>query len=237
MRARVLVSDGLVAGKAWSILTKLGITHQESSEAEANITIVDGATIGRLGVLPEHLVVLCTGKTVRDELFAEVQARGGHVIHSSRLTAETLLAALCGKERALGGMLLAGELQEELLAKPETRALLDVFLSRPSYNPSLEEIAARLGWSRTRVRATVAALVAGRLRGKRLDHLWTFLRCRTWAVLTSVGIPRTYVERYLGIVDRTNFRRACMRAGAEVPWRSSRRSELLNRTFGPSPSE
>lgn len=53
----------------------------------------------------------------------------------------------------------------------------------------------------------------------RVEGLVTVIRAEMWKWLISAGVNRDVVEAYLGIVDRSNFRRACERAGIPIPWR------------------
>ena len=52
----------------------------------------------------------------------------------------------------------------------------------------------------------------------RFEEMLTWLRSETWIWLVSAGVDRKLAEAYLGIADRSNFRRACKRASIEVPW-------------------
>lgn len=54
---------------------------------------------------------------------------------------------------------------------------------------------------------------------KRSEHLVTALRAAAWIWFARLGAHRPTFERYLGIYDRGNFRRACRRAGIEPPWK------------------
>jgi Uncharacterised nucleotidyltransferase len=56
----------------------------------------------------------------------------------------------------------------------------------------------------------------------RAEHLFTALRCATWALLMEGGVERREVERHLGIADRASFRRACRRASVPTLHRGLR---------------
>ena len=94
--------------------------------------------------------------------------------------------------------------------------LVRAFLCAPQNVHTISRMSRALGVSPRRVRAAVQA--AGSLR---MEHLVARLSCQAWEYLTSRGATRWVAEAYLGIDDRSNFRRACNRAGTLVPWRSA----------------
>ena len=52
----------------------------------------------------------------------------------------------------------------------------------------------------------------------RAEHLFAALRYESWQWFAGHGFERSVFEDYLGIVDRSHFRRACQRAGLPAPW-------------------
>ena len=52
----------------------------------------------------------------------------------------------------------------------------------------------------------------------RWAHLQARLRAEAWIHLFEWGVPWRVLDRYMGIVDRSNFRKSCRAAGIEPPW-------------------
>lgn len=52
----------------------------------------------------------------------------------------------------------------------------------------------------------------------RVTFLLTALRAQAWVVLITRGVALPAVQDYLGVQDRSTFRRACHRADVPVPW-------------------
>jgi hypothetical protein len=91
--------------------------------------------------------------------------------------------------------------------------VVTAFLRRPNEFRRLADLRRTLRTSRGRAHG----ILRSSQRFKRAEHLFTALRCATWAFLTSEGLERSAVEEYLGIVDRPDFRRSCDRAGLPAP--------------------
>lgn len=93
------------------------------------------------------------------------------------------------------------------------RRVLEVFVHKPAGVQTTVDFARALAESHGKVRDMVHSCGF-----ERTEHLVTALRAESWVWFARAGVPRTRLEPYLGIYDRTDFRRACRRAGIEVPW-------------------
>ena len=137
------------------------------------------------------------------------------MIHSDDLTPERMLGVLFASEGGSTGT-LSQYLRTLLPQRPESRPLVALFASAPAATARVEAVARAVGCHNRRVPHLVQAL-----RFERFEHLWTYLLVESWVWLTRQGIPRKPVERFLGIFDRSNFRRACERARVPVPWQNT----------------
>jgi hypothetical protein len=99
--------------------------------------------------------------------------------------------------------------------------VLRAFLAGPRRARTIGDLCCAVGTSAGQLRAVVKRCGFGRYEG-----LLTWLRLETWKWLVSAGVDRTLAEAYLGILDRSNFRRACKRAGLATPW-TNKRTDLL----------
>jgi hypothetical protein len=68
------------------------------------------------------------------------------------------------------------------------------------------------------VSPAVGRQVVHRAGFARAEHLFAALRYESWRWFAGHGFERSMFERYLGIGDRSHFRRACQRAGLPAPW-------------------
>lgn len=221
MRVSVHVSNRAIEQRVCRALAALDVRYLSHAELAGDVTILDTSAAQSLAVLPERPIVVCTGSHVVDLVLAKVNSKGGHLIAASELRPDRLLGVLFTGARSREGVDLSDYLVGRLEGLPHASDLVTVFLQAPARNLSLPAVATQLGWSRRRVRAVVAELEWWRVQGSRTEYLWTFLRVEAWIWFTQRGIPRRHVERFLGIVDRTNFRRACRRACVGVPWEGS----------------
>jgi hypothetical protein len=89
------------------------------------------------------------------------------------------------------------------------QAVITAFLEDPAGSRRIQDLRRSLApLSRESAQALVRS--AG---FPRAEHLFTALRSAAWILLMREGVNRKRIEQYLGIVDRTSFRRACKRAG------------------------
>lgn len=154
-------------------------------------------------------IVILSGAHLADDALLRLQGRRMCTLRVDAVTPTSLLHAIisacCGSEAgcvaaALGRM-------RRLRAVPH--AVVTAFLQAPASMLRLNDLRRALSpLSRENAQRLVRA--AG---FPRAEHLFTALRCGAWVLLRRDGVSRGEVERYLGITDRTSFRRACRRAG------------------------
>ena len=175
--------------------------------------VLDCGHAEALSALPERSLILSHGERLQDVLLIRLQENGGKLMRTDDLTPERMLRVLFASE---GGSTetLSEYLSTLLPGRPESRPLVTLFASAPAATARVEAVARAVRYHKRRVPDLVHAL-----RFERLEHLWTYLRAESLVWLTHQGIRRKPVERFLGIFDRSNFRRACRRAGVPVPWR------------------
>jgi len=93
------------------------------------------------------------------------------------------------------------------------RRIISAFVLHPELPTGLADLCRVLGVSPTSGREIV------HLAGfRRAEHLFAALRYESWQWFAGHGFERSVFEDYLGITDRSHFRRACKRAGLTVPW-------------------
>lgn len=153
-------------------------------------------------------VIVTRGVRVSDEAWAELSRRRPVVIRHVDLTPATLLQGLL---RARFGIDFS-HVPAPLSRMPP--ALLQVFLHSPRAARTIGEFSCASGFTPDALRA-----VEKDLGCRRFEALVTRLRADVYKWLVRAGVDRTVVEGYLGIEDRSNFRRACRRARITPPWR------------------
>lgn len=159
--------------------------------------------------LPGPTVVILSGLRVLDDAMALTRDGSAALIRNSQLTATSLLEAMVSVMIGADLYDVARELRSLGILARVPPQVISAFLHDPPRMRRLADLRRALGWaSAERARSIVRA---GGF--KRAEHLFTALRCATWAILIGDGLDRGSVERYLGISDRGTFRRACVRAG------------------------
>lgn len=112
---------------------------------------------------------------------------------------------------------LSAHLLEELPDSPFMRAVVQAFIDSPAGPLRLRDLLMRYHATAKRIQFELQDIGF-----RRLDHLRTQLRAESWIWLISKGLSRRVVEHFLGLDDRSDFRRACRRASIKVPWEQSR---------------
>jgi hypothetical protein len=158
-------------------------------------------------VLNFPTVIVTRGVPVSDEVLALLSRRRPVIVRYVDLTPITLFEGLLAAYFDVG----LGDAPASLRHLPPR--LLRVFLAAPRSVHTLAALACGAGLSVGELRALEKDL--GLLR---FEGLLARLRAETWRWLVSAGADRRVVETYLGITDRSNFRRTCRRARIAVPW-------------------
>ena len=218
VRAATEAADGLIV--PYTVIGPNQIRGTGDSESRTQLGTVyclDCRLALELEVVPGPCIVVCGGLQVRDEALIPLASTKVVPIQLRDLSARTLLGCLF---QLATHNHAAAATPEEILMAPELarvpRALLDAFLCAPSRVHTLDDIAGVLGLSKARARQTVHRIGFSDPR-----HLTTAIRARAWTTLVGTGMERGVVERYLGIPDRSTFRRSCRNAGVPVPWAAS----------------
>lgn len=181
-----------------------------SATQKGVIQFVEASAIGGTHSLVPPVVVVLTGMTVCDKLLSGIVGAGVAVIDSDDLTPRNLLQAML--RLTLGKN--ATTIETDLTSSPGLRrvphALVDAFLAAPKQMLRLHDVQRALRISQWAARKLVHS--AGFTRA---EHLFTMMRAEVWRWCASRGMERAMFEHYLGIRDRSTFRRACRRAGIQ----------------------
>jgi hypothetical protein len=110
---------------------------------------------------------------------------------------------------------LIAHLANRLPATRHTDALVRAFLEEPASRRPLELLTGNTGLTPRAVRQALRDL-----HFERSQYLFTWLRAESWVWLVSRGFDPHAVEPFLGIHDRSNFRRSCRRASVKTPWQA-----------------
>lgn len=154
-------------------------------------------------------IIILSGAHLTDEALLRLQGRRMCTLRVDAVTPTLLLQAIisarCGTEAGC----VAAELARLGRLQSIPPALITAFLQAPATMLRLNHLRKAMApLSRESAQRLVRA--AG---FPRAEHLFTALRCGAWVLLRRDGVNRAEIERYLGITDRTSFRRACKRAG------------------------
>ncbi len=154
-------------------------------------------------------IVVLHGARLSDEALLKFRGRRFSSVHLDGLTPTSLLRAIVAARVGSEPDTLPEQLHRLRKLALVSDALLAAFIQDPAGMTRLRDLRraleplSREGAQRL-VRSTGFT---------RTEHLFTALRWAAWAILRREGMNRCEVEKYLGIVDRTSFRRACRRAG------------------------
>lgn len=179
----------------------------------ADVYLVGTRVLAMLQAVPRPTVVVLTGAAVPDACLpalthTDVAVACGDPTPVSLLRA-VLSALSCRGCEVFGAW-----------AEPLPPLLRRAFLTRPAAMRSLCDVASVLGVSRDTARTILRDVDVGGMKFDDVRHLRTWMIAEYWADLARLGIPRKQVEAFLGIANRSDFRRACRRAGLEPPWRT-----------------
>jgi hypothetical protein len=216
-RAIVAVEDPLIVRRVAAGLEALSCPYSICEPCVSALSAGPGGAVYYLGSrvasdlprFPGPTIVILSGARLTDEAVLKLQGRRMSTLHVDGLTPTSLLRAMvcarCDSEieniaRQLGRM---GKLERV------PQAVITAFLEDPTGSMRIHDLRRALApLSRESAQALVRA--AG---FPRAEHLFTALRCAAWLLLMREGVNRKTIEQYLGIIDRTSFRRACKRAG------------------------
>jgi hypothetical protein len=158
---------------------------------------------------PGPTVVILSGAPLTDEAVNKLHGRHMCTLHMDALTPTSLLQAMISARSGSELDSLAARLGRMGKLHLVPLPLIMAFLQSPAGMLRLNHL--------RRVLAPLSREKAQRMVQSagfpRAEHMFTALRCAAWVLLKRDGVNRGEVERYLGITDRTSFRRACRRAG------------------------
>lgn len=178
-------------------------------EPQGTVYCLDSRMAAEMPRLMGPTIVVLSGAWISDETVARL--RGGYLctLRLADITPATLLRAVISATVHSDVGALVERLQRLGRLRRVRTTLIAAFLEEPGHMNRLTDLRRALApLSREAAQALVRASGF-----ERAEHLFTALRCATWALLTADGVERRQVEEYLGILDRASFRRACRRAG------------------------
>ncbi len=175
-------------------------------------------------------IVVLHGAQLTDKALLRFQGRRLSSLHLDGFTPASLLRAIVSARIGSEPDSLAELLHHLRKFDRVSDALLAAFVRDPAGMTRLADLRRALG---PLSRESAQKLV--RSTGfTRAEHLFTALRWAAWALLRREGLHRKEVEQYLGIADRTSFRRACRRAGVPPLHEGLCPEESDPQTMGPN---
>lgn len=181
--------------------------------SESQVLITDSVGLSKSGVPTDPTIVICAGLSLLDVTMAEVEERGGSLLSAAKLTPAILFTHLFHVGRKLPRHGLEVHLASLLPRTECTAAVVRMFTEYPSSTLRVHELQLGLG-----ITCAAANRLVRELGFHRAEHLCTYLRAEAWIWFIRRGLNRKVLERFLGIFDRSNFRRACHRACLDPPW-------------------
>lgn len=212
--AVVAIRQPELARSLLAALEQLRFLHCLASVVELGWTVEEPAIIYCLSAteaedlarLPGPAVLVgslaCAGGAEKADLPV-----GSAPLATSDLTPVSLLRALIVAALGTNADFVARRLAQLEMFSRVPPELIHAFVRDPSGMTRLWDLRRCMKLSRRR--AQKVARLTGRF--DRAEHLLTALRCASWAELMHRGLHRGAVECYLGIEDRSDFRRACER--------------------------
>ena len=221
-RALVAATNIRLSRRVADCLAALAIPHEVvsadaagRSERAGTVVFLESAALRLIQRVPRPCVIICSGEriAIADWVLSEVADGDVAVVALRDLTPVSVLRGImvAAERRDLL------ELRDNLRSQPRLAAvpasLIDAFLVNPARFTGLRDICRAFGLSKVGARELVREA-----RFERAEHLLTVLRAEAWLWFERRGIKRTAFEPYLGLTSRSNFRRACRRAGIDPPW-------------------
>lgn len=162
--------------------------------------------------LPEFrgpTVVVLHGARLMDEALLTLRSRRFSSVRLDGLTPTSLLRAIVSARTGSEPDTLPDRIHHLRKLSRVSDELLAAFVTNPAGMTRLKDLRRALEpLSREGAQKLVRSIGF-----TRAEHLFTALRWAAWTILRCEGVDRRELEKYLGIVDRTTFRRACRRAG------------------------
>ena len=183
-------------------------TAQLAAGPQGAVYCLGSRVASELASLPGPTIVILYGARLTDEAVVRLQGRRVCPLRLSALTPTTLLQAIIHVRSGSDPGCMAERLQALPMLRRIPPPLVAAFLEDPVGMTRLHDLRRAVALSRESAQAMVRA--AGFARA---EHLFTALRSAAWMLLRRDGLNRREAEQYLGIGDRTSFRRACRRAG------------------------
>lgn len=173
----------------------------------AEILCLDSGAFAAIGRVPRPSVLITHGAAYSDDVWTALLDAAPVVLRLNQLDTHSLLAAMLRASVRVG----LNELPPSLSRLPPR--VVEAFLADPASFRSVSDAGRALGMSlrsfRTMMRTAGFA---------RFEAGVAWLRAEIWTWLATSGVDRRTVDRFVGVTDRTDFRRSCRRAGIRVPW-------------------
>ncbi len=181
-----------------------------------NLFLLDAGVAARMSTCPPRTIVVFADRVYPLSVLRLVAAGQVIPLRYEGLDQEKMCRAIirCVATNG-GGGLVAHRLSHEAFADVP-RQIVNAFVQHPDRLRSLSDVCRVLDVSPDSARVVVWS--AGY---RRSEHLFVRLRVESWVWFSREGFRPSVFERYLGIRARSAFRRACRRAGLELPWRRS----------------
>jgi hypothetical protein len=209
-----------VRNRIVACLRDLAIDHRlvdqerlETAGQAGILFIVDTGVVERVTRCPPRTIVVFTESLCALSVLHHLAA--GHVVpvRYDDLDHERMSRAIirCVATNGVSG--LAAHLASQGAFSGVPERILRAFVLHPKCLRTLRDVCRVLAVSPSAARALVRE--AG---FRRSEHLFAALRAESWAWFHRQGFRSAVFECYLGIWDRSDFRRACRRAALPLPW-------------------
>lgn len=203
-------------------LADLGMDYQlvdprrlETSGQAGTLFVLDCGVLQRLNRCPARTIVVFTGCVCPLSVLHLVVAGRAVPLRYEGLDAIKMCRAIIRCVATNGTAGLAAHLVSLRVFAAVPRPVIGAFVLHPERPTGLADLCRVLGVSPASGREIV------HLAGfRRAEHLFAALRCRSWQWFAHHGFERSVFEDYLGITDRSHFRRGCQRAGLMAPWQA-----------------
>jgi len=225
MKAIVASRDPRVIQRVTAVIGGLPLSYRivqprraELPDEPGTVYFLDAAVASELAAAPRQAVIIAPDTRSADELSRTLRAHQTRVLQLAHLTRQTFLQAMVLATARADVDELVRCLRHVRRFSHIDADVVVAFLEHPAGMVRLTDLRRALA-PLSRQAAQRLVRVCGFTRA---EHLFTALRSAAWALLMDRGVPHGVAEGYLGITDRTSFRRACRRAAVPTLGRGLR---------------
>ena len=175
--------------------------------------LLDAGVAARMSTCPQRTIVVFADRVYPLSVLRLVAAGQVIPLRYEGLDQEKMCRAIIrcvATNRACG---LAAHLSSQPVFAGIPASVVSAFALHPVRLRALADLCQMLA-----VSPAVGRRIVHRAGFARAEHLFAALRYEAWQWFAGHGFERSMFEAYLGIRDRSHFRRSCQRAGLPAPW-------------------